>query len=304
MTESLLRKLALLDAGSNLGLKPPSPGKEPGVKHMAAAIRAHGIVPRLRSEDAGEVVPLPYTGAIDPVIGVRNAREIREYSHRLADRIGELLDQASFPLVLGGDCSILLGSALALRRRGRYGLLFIDGHTDLLTPATSQTGGAAGMDLALVTGNGPDLLNNLEGRKPYIRPEDTTVFGFRWPLREDQSPAFPQAPMTAFPLSLIRQHGIAQSAETAVTHLTAAPTQGFWLHVDMDVLALRWMPAVDSPQPDGMTPDDLTTVLKRAVSSQHCVGMQCTIYDPTLDPDGKGAELIADMLVGLFAQDG
>jgi arginase len=63
-----------------------------------------------------------------------------------------LLDQCCFPLVLGGDWSILPGSALALKRRGRFGLLFIDGHTDLLTPTTSQTGGVAGMDLSIVTG--------------------------------------------------------------------------------------------------------------------------------------------------------
>jgi arginase len=304
MQEATHRHLAVLDAPSNLGLKPPSPGKEPGVKNMPGVLRAHGILQRLRAEDAGIVVPGSYTSAVDPAIGVRNAKEIRDYSLLLADRIGELLGHGRFPVVLGGDCSILLGSGLALRKRGRYGLLFVDGHTDLLTPSISQTGGAAGMDLALATGIGPELLTDIEGRKPYIRPEDTTLCGYRRPVPGDKSAAIPQPPMAAFPLSLIRQQGVTQSAQRVVAHLESAPTKGFWVHVDMDVLATKWMSAVDSPEPGGMTPHELSTVLKAAVKSERCIGMELTIYDPTLDPSGSGADLIVNMLAELFSKNG
>jgi arginase len=303
MTKSADRRLAVLDAPSNLGLKPPSPGQEPGVKNMPAVLRAHGIIQRLRAEDAGSVVPPAYASAIDPAIEVRNAGGIRDYSLQLADRIEKLLAQGKFPLVLGGDCSILLGSALALRKRGRSGLLFVDGHADLLTPATSQSKGAAGMDLALATGLGPDPLTNIEGRKPYIRPEDTVIFGYRQPPPGEASPAAPQPPMSAFPLNLIQQQGIAQSARKAVAHLESLPTQGFWIHVDMDVLATEWMPAVDSPETGGMTPHELSTLLKAAITSERCVGMEVTIYDPTLDPAGKGADLIVNMLAEVFSRE-
>jgi len=303
MGMSAHRHLAILDAPTNLGLKPPSPGKEPGVKNMPGTLRAHGILQRLRAEDAGIVVPPAYAGGMDPAIGVRNATQIRDYSVLLADRIGQLLDQGSFPLVLGGDCSVLLGSALALRKRGRYGLLFVDGHSDLQTPASSQTGGAAGMDLALVTGLGPELLTDMQGRKPYIRPEDTILCGYRRPAPGEKSPAAPQQPMAAFPLTLMQQCGFAQSIETAVAHLEAAPTLGFWVHMDMDVLAKEWMFAVDSPEPGGMTPQELSTLLRRAVNSQRCTGMEITIYDPTLDPSGAGADLIINLLAELFSQE-
>jgi arginase len=303
MTKSVHRRLAVLDAPSNLGLKPPSPGQEPGVKNMPGALRAHGIIQQLRAEDAGSVVPPAYASAIDPAVKVRNAKAIRDYSLQLADRIDELLGQDKFPLVLGGDCSILLGSSLALRKRGRYGLLFVDGHADLLTPANSQSKGAAGMDLALATGLGPEPLTNIEGRKPYIRPEDTIIFGYRQPAPGDASPAAPQPPMGAFPLNLIQNQGIAQSSRTAMTHLASAPTQGFWIHVDVDVLATKWMPAVDSPEEGGMTPEELSTLLKTAMSSDRCVGMEVTIYDPTLDPAGKGADLIVNMLAEVFSRE-
>jgi arginase len=303
MTKSAHRRLAVLDAPSNLGLKPPSPGQEPGVKNMPGVLRAHGIIQRLRTEDAGSVVPPAYASAIDPAIKVRNAKGIRDYSLQLADRIEKLLGQGRFPLVLGGDCSILLGSALALRKRGRYGLLFVDGHADLLSPASSQSGGAAGMDLALATGLGPELLTDIEGRRPYMRTEDTVIFGYRQPAPGETSPAAPQPPMGAFPLNLIQQQGLAQSARTAIAHLESAPTQGFWIHVDMDVLATEWMPAVDSPEAGGMTPHELSTLLKMAVHSDRCVGMEVTIYDPTLDPAGKGADLIVNMLAEVFSRE-
>jgi arginase len=301
MTKSVHRRLAILDAPSNLGLKPPSPGKDPGVKAMAGALRAHGVVKRLHAEDAGSVVPPSYTSTIDPAVNVRNARAIREYSLQLAERIAELLSQGRFPLVLGGDCSILVGSALALRERGRYGLLFVDGHADLLTPANSQSKGAAGMDLALVTGLGPELLTDIDGRKPYIRPEDTIVFGYRQPPPGDTSQVAPQPPMGSFSFHSIQQQGIEESTRKAVTHLESAPTLGFWIHVDVDVLNTESMPAVDSPETGGMTPQELSALLKAAAHSDRCAGMEISIYDPTLDPAGKGAELIVDILAEVFS---
>ena len=294
------RRLTLLDAPSNLGLKPPSPGKEPGVRQMARVLRAHGIVARLHAEDAGEVTPPQYQAAIDSATKIRNVHAIREYSTQLASRIGTLLDENRFPLVLGGDCSILLGSALALRKRGLYGLLFIEGHSDLLTPEISQTGGAAGMDLALATGTGPKLLTVIDTVGPYIQPSDTVVFGYNWPPLGEPSPATPKPPMMAFPLGTVRKQRVAHSAQTAVAHLESIG-QGFWIHLDLDVLAPEWMPAVDSPNPGGMTPEELLTTLEIAVSSKQCVGMEVTIYDPTQDPKEQGADLIVKLLAQAFS---
>ena len=294
------RRLTLLDAPSNLGLMPPSPGKEPGVRQMARVLRSHGILAQLHAEDAGEVTPPNYDAAIDSATKIRNAHAIRDYSAQLANRIGTLIDENRFPLVLGGDCSILLGSTLALRKRGRYGLLFIDGHSDLLTPEISQTGGAAGMDLALATGTGPKLLTEIDAVGPYIQPRDAVVFGYNWPPPDEASPATPKPPMMAFPLSTVRKQGIAHSAQTAVAHLEAIG-QGFWIHADLDVLAPEWMPAVDSPNPGGMTPEELLITLKIAVSSKQCVGMEVTIYDPTQDPKEQGADLIVKLLAQAFS---
>ena len=97
----------------------------------------------------------------------------------LADAVGDVMDRGEFPVVLGGDCSILLGNLLALKRRGRYGLLFIDGHADFYNPEANPNGEAASMDLAFATGRGPDVLTNIEGRRPLVNDEDVVAFGYR-----------------------------------------------------------------------------------------------------------------------------
>ncbi len=287
------RRLVILDAPSNLGLKPPAPGREPGVRYMPTVLREHGLLTRLQAEDSGILLPPPYTNSIDTETKVRNAHAIRDYSVALAGRIGQLLDEAFFPIVLGGDCSILLGSALALRQRGSFGLLFIDGHSDLLTPETSATGGAAGMDLALVTGAGPRLLTSIADLAPYIQPADVVLFGYRCPDPSTPSIAHPVEPMEAFPLATIEHHGAQSTAAKAIELLQH---KSFWLHLDVDVLDPVWMPAVDSPDPGGMNPGDLLTILRAATQSPNCIGMEITIYDPTLDPRGQGARLIVDLL--------
>ena len=105
--------------------------------------------------------------------------------------------------------------------------------------------------------------------------------------------------MTAFPLDRIRTEGIGQAAAAAVTRLEGSGL-GFWIHVDVDVLSPDWMPAVDSPDPGGMTPTELTRSLKKAIASSKCVGMDVTIYDPERDPTGRCAKLIVDILSDAF----
>ncbi|HLM21574.1 MAG TPA: arginase family protein, partial [Propionibacteriaceae bacterium] len=149
------RNVVVVDAPSNLGLRPPSPGAIPGCWRLPEVLRQQGIVARLGANDGGRVQPPPYTPDHDAT-GTRNGLAIADYAVRLADRLGELLVAGGFPLLLGGDCSILLGAMLALRRRGPYGLAFVDGHLDFRHPGnSSRLSAVAGEDLAVVTGRGP-----------------------------------------------------------------------------------------------------------------------------------------------------
>jgi arginase len=288
-------RYAIIEAPSILGLKPT------GVDRLAAALLQHGLAEQLRARRAGRIVPTAaYDTKRDPQTLTLNAPGIADYSVQLADAVTDVVERDEFPVLLGGDCSILLGSTLALRRRGRYGLLFIDGHADFYQPAANPNGEAASMDLAFATGRGPELLTNLEGLRPLVRDEDVVAFGFRDAHEQREYGSQPLPPtVLALDLQEVRRLGVKQAAQRAVEHLTAAdrPTQGFFIHLDCDVVSDALMPAVDYRIPDGLSWDELRTVLETALASGRAVGIEITIYNPSLDADGSSGRELAHTLI-------
>jgi arginase len=294
------RRYALLEAPSTLGLR------STGVEQLPGTLLRHGLAERLASHRAGRVeADAPRSPERDPQTKIMNAEGIAAYTHKLADAVGRLLDKGEFPVVLGGDCSIVLGPALALRRRGRYGLLFIDGHADFFQPEADPYGEAASMDLALVTGHGPALLTEFEGYSPLVEEADVVAFGFR--DAEDQaefgSQPLPEA-LHAFDLPTIHRIGIAAAAREAIAHLSRDELDGFWIHLDADCLEDSVMPAVDFRIPGGLGPEQLETVLTMALASGRAVGLEVTIYNPALDADGRAGRLLTDLLVSSLSRSG
>jgi arginase len=206
--------------------------------------------------------------------------------------------------VLGGDCSILLGTMLALRRRGRFGLFFIDGHADFYSPESEPFGEVASMDLALATGRGPAALADLDGRRPLVRDQDVVVFGFRdaESAREYGSPDVRQTGMHVFDLTEVRRLGPAEAARRGLTALEASGVEGFWIHLDADVLNDDVMPAVDYRMPDGLWPEELTEALAAVLASPLAMGMEVTIYNPALDNrECLAARALAQAVTRAFA---
>jgi arginase len=217
--------------------------------------------------------------------------------------IGRVLNGGEFPLVLGGDCSILLGAMLALKRRGRFGLLYIDGHADFYQPAAEPNGEAASMDLALATGHGPALLTDLEQRGPLVRPADTVAFGFRDAEEQRRYGSQPlAADILALDLMTIRHIGPERAAEAALDRLRRPEIEGFFIHVDADCLDDRIMPAVEYRLPDGLSPGDLTSILGLALASGRAVGLEVTIYNPALDDDGTAGRELTNILVAALGR--
>ncbi len=278
------RSYALIEAPSILGLKPT------GVERLPATLLRWGLADRLQARHAARLATPEYNPERDPATGgTLNAKAIAEWSPTLADAVEQVLDAREFPVVLGGDCSIVLGSTLALKRRGRYGLLFIDGHADFYQPEANPNGEAASMDLAFATGHGPKLLTDLEGRGPLVRDEDAVVFGFRDAEEQKEYGSQPLPPdILAFDLATVRKLGAERAACDAVTHLTRDALDGFFIHVDADCLSDDIMPAVDYRLPDGLTANELTRTLQIALASGKAVGLEITIYNPSLDADGVG----------------
>jgi arginase len=269
----------VLDAPSNLGLRPPAPGVEPGVRRLASALRRCGIVERLGAYDGGSVAAPAYAPSV-----AANRAAIPSYTVALAARIGELLDAGARPLVLGGDCSILLGAMLALRRRGRYGLAHVDGHLDFRHPGWSGgIGAVAGEDLAGVTGRLEPSLSDIDGLGPYVADSDAVHFGDR-ERDPGERAAIAQTQITVLDLAALRSGAM------------TVPAAPYWVHVDADVLDSALVPAVDSPAPDGLTFAELASLL-RALLAGDAIGLQVTVFDPDLDPDGSQARALTDCLV-------
>lgn len=299
------RQYAVLDAPCNLGLRPPRPGVEPGVGKLAQTLRQQNLVARLHAADAGVVAAPQYTPDIDEVTRYRAGQLVASYMPKLADRIGALIDDQTVPIVLGGDCSILLGAAIALKRRGRYGLVHMDAHGDYVVPRGATKFTAAGLDLALATGHGPEALANIEQLSPYFREQDVVCFGNREIVTEQDGDlaSFLRSPIKKFPYSEIKRIGVKTATHRVRQMFETGEMSGYWVHIDADVLDSRLMPAVDAPEEvPGFTYDELAEIVSILLSSGEVKGMHIAIYDPDLDPDRKCAVALADALVkGLTA---
>ena len=288
--------MTILDAPSILGLRPT------GVERAPQALRAAGLLPRLDAEYAGRVEPPPYSDRRDPKTLVLNPDGLRTYSLQLATAVAGVLRQKRFPVVLGGDCGNIIGIMLALRRAGRYGLCFIDGHADFYQPEAEPSGEVASMDLAIVSGRGPDMLTNFEGLRPLVRDEDIVAFGFRDAdqQREYGSQDIRETAIHVFDLNRVRELGAAAAAKRAASILQKNEVKGFWIHLDADVLDDGIMPAVDYRMPGGLSWGELETTLRALTSTGHAVGLNVGIFNPALDPDGSIARrLVRCLAAGL-----
>ena len=288
-----MSKFAIIDAPSILGLNLT------GVETLPQALKNAGLIQGLRAEYAGRVESLPYEAERDESTRVLNPHGIKAFSVRLAEKVNEVRKKDQFPVVLGGDCSILIGCMLALRRLGKYGLFFIDGHADFYQPEAEPNGEVASMELAIVSGRGPSVLTDIDGLKPLVQDEDIVAFGYR--DREEQlehgSQDIRESGITTFELDQVRALGSVAAAQQAIDRLQKNQVNGLWVHLDADVLDDAIMPAVDYRLPGGLQWAELSDVLRVIMTSGQAVGLTITIFNPKLDPEGSIARKFSQIII-------
>ncbi|MGY0006402.1 arginase family protein [Micromonospora sp. I033] len=271
-----------------------------GERLAPAALRAAGLSD-LVPDDAGDAPIVIDDDRRDDATGVRALGQTSRAARVLADRLAEAAGRrpGRRPLVLGGDCSLLLGVLPWLRRdRGRVGLWFVDGHPDFLDGAASPTGETADMDLALLTGSGPAQLTTPAGvTAPLVAPADVVLIGHR---TRDLDPEA-AAEVARLPDSIRRIDAPAvvdaprRCGERAAA-LLADVDGGVWLHVDCDVLDPAAMPAVSYPQPGGPTLGQLADLLAPLFASPRLLGVSVADFRPDLDPAGAHAAALVALL--------
>lgn len=294
----MARPIAIVGAPSSIGIRPYDDGTPRRLDLAPGALRGQGLVTRLGARDDGDVLPPPYRELVRPPLAIRNAADVADYSRALADRVARAGSAGEFVLVLGGDCSIVLGSLLGVTKSGPTGLVYADAHSDFVTADRSSTGSAAAMCLALAVGRGEGPLARLGGPEPLVAGKDVALLGRR---DHAESPDYGQDALPRFDIldldhPAVMASGPAEAARRTLERVARPELRGFWIHLDADVLDPAVMPAVDSPEPGGLDLDQMAELLTPLARHPKALGMQLTIYDPGLDPDTRGARVLAALL--------
>lgn len=270
-----------------------------GEQAAPAALRTAGLSD-LVDHDLGDAELLVTSTQRDEGTGVLalsdTARAARVLTEALLDAMSR--HPGRRPLVVGGDCSILLGILPALRRSiGTVGLWFLDGHPDYLDGAGSDTGETADMDLAVLHGDGATTLVTLAGTSPMVEVHDTVLLGHRTKNLD----AGARAELRRLPDRLRRIDAETLVAAPAAAGRRAAgwlagAGQGVWLHLDLDVLDEDALPAVTYPQPGGPDWEQLAATWEPLARSPRLLGVSIADFRPDLDPDGVLAERVVTLL--------
>lgn len=281
-----MKEIYIVEFPSNLGLKEPQPGKEPGVKNLPDWFWKHNFHKIIQPKNTIRLDAPKYSNNRDAETQILNANSLVDYAREQAYLINNLLSQNKFPFVLGGDCSILLGVAIALKQKGNYGLFYLDGHTDFMDVSLSETGGVGGMAASIVTGNGPEKLTDILDLKPYIKEENLWCVGNR-EYDDAYENEIRNSSATYISLQELRKQGISKCIQCFLSEIENKNLDGFWLHIDVDVLNDSIMPCVDSRTPDGLTYDEFNELTSYLFQNDKLTGLEITILDPDLDKTGQ-----------------
>ncbi|HTF71295.1 MAG TPA: arginase family protein [Edaphobacter sp.] len=301
------RSIAILGAPSSIGIRPYNNGETRLLNRTPGVLRELGLVQHLGASNLGDVIPPAYRDYVRPPGRARNEAEVTAYCRMLGERVEAATSDRRFAVVLGGDCSIVLGCLLGARRsaQGPVGLVYVDAHADFATPEESRTGSVASMCLALAVGRGETPLARLAGGEPLVHGKDVVLIG----RRDAAQPWYGHAVLAAssildIPGAALTDRGVAGVAAAALLSLTSSGSskelRGFWIHLDADVINPTVMPAVDSPEPGGPTINEVVELLTPLVCHPQALGLEVTIYDPGLDPDRACAARLVTLLENLL----
>ncbi|USZ71644.1 arginase [Natronosalvus halobius] len=284
-----------------------------GVDMGTSAIRYAGLADQLANAgveclDQGDL-PMPRAEERDPdanqpVEGnAKFLREVEDVTTRVASSVAATLETGAFPLVLGGDHSIAIGSMGGAARDADLGVVWFDAHADLNTPATSPSGNVHGMPLAATLGHG--MFDGLEwAHAPRVREESVAYVGLR-SIDERERELVRESELTAFTMADIDDRGIAAAVEDALDVATAG-TDGVHVSLDLDWLDPNVAPGVGTPVRGGVTYREahsaLETVYERDQDEGILRSMDVVEVNPILDEQNETAELAAELAASVFGK--
>ncbi len=297
-------QIAIIGAPMDLGA-----GRR-GVDMGPSALRVANLNDRVASlgyevADLGNVeVEQPETAPVGP----SNARYLSQIAHtctRLAEMVERAADQGQVPLVLGGDHSIAAGTVAGMSRHfqkkgQRMGLIWIDAHADMNTPASSPSGNVHGMPLACCVGLGPKELTHIYDYAPKVRPENVAVIGLR-SVDGVERENVRETGVHAFTMRDIDERGLRQIMEEAVTAALAG-TAGFHLSFDMDSVDPQEAPGVGTPVKGGITYREAHLAMEIMCDSGGITSIEVVEVNPVLDEANRTATLAVELILSAMGK--
>jgi arginase len=280
-----------------IGIPYSSMAKPGGIADAIRVLREVGLAERIAAgaaaRDTGDLSLVRGIGARGRS-GLLNEGALGHLVTATREAVSASLERGGRPLLVGGDCPVLLGALAACRdHSGAAGLLMVDGHEDAWPPQLSPTGEASDSEVAIALGRIDDLPNPLDRLVPLLGPEAVSMLGPRDRHEIDQAGAESLTETVAVfrDDQSVRADGASASAGEAIAALLKGAS-AFWLHIDLDVLRTEDFPAADYTQPGGLAWDELLEIAMRTLAAPDCVGCSIVIYNPDLDPERTSAARI------------
>lgn len=285
-------------------------GSRRGVDMGPSAFRIAGIGERIAQlgrvvADRGDLPsPIPETRKHgDPK--KKFIKEIARVCDRLYQSARASIEEGAVPVVLGGDHSLAAGSVSAsaahTRAAGKpLGLLWIDAHGDMNTPASTPSGNVHGMPLAALLGNEPEELATIGRQRPAVRPDRTVLIGIRDldPLEKTQIRA---SRVHVFTMQDVDKHGIAVVMKRALT-LAGRGTAGIHVSLDMDVCDPTIAPGVGTPVKGGLDYREAHTAMEMIAASGRLLALDLVEINPVLDVQNQTAILGTELVLSALGQ--
>jgi arginase len=281
-----------------------------GVDMGPSAIRIAGMAERLK-ELGHKIID---DGDIDIKImeeirvGDTRARYIKEItraSKLLAKNAERIMARGRFPLFLGGDHSIAVGSvsgiaAYARKKRKKLGVLWIDAHGDLNTPSTSPSGNVHGMPLASLLGYGPTDLKTVGGNFKKIDPDNVALVGVR-SLDEGERKLIETTGVHVYTMSDIDRQGIHRVMKKALTRVTNGTS---YVHVsfDLDSVDPTIAPGVGTPVKGGLDYREAHLIMESIHEAKVMTSLEIVEVNPILDEHNTSAEFAVELVQSAFGK--
>lgn len=293
------KKIALIGAPTSAA------ALAPGHERAPWALRAAGLVAELKAAgfevaDLGDT-PAAVFQADEEHPRARNIAPLLSTLNALKPLVEQAVKSGALALVLGGDCSIALGTLAGVRRYyPRLSLVWCDRDADLNTPATTPSGCVDGMVVSHVIGRGAPELVRFWREPPLVREPDIALFGLgRLDPGEEQFLA--ASPIRQYPVELVQRMGAAAAAEDALRHIHAFANKQLVIHFDVDAITSEDFTATNFAAPDGLRMDEVQSALEVFSKQPDVAALEVTAYNPERDADGSGAGRLVKLIVAVLA---